>query len=110
MTKEIVHVTAVETSAERRAADTTEGLVALAPAAAAALRLLADAIPRGARHDDVVEALKQAGVHEAFASVLDAAAAAVMHSTEDPYDFDDRQHADNLSGAASQVRDVFRWL
>jgi hypothetical protein len=33
-----------------------------------------------------------------------------MNSAEDPYDFDERLEADNLSGAASQVRDAFRWL
>lgn len=33
-----------------------------------------------------------------------------MHGVDDPYDFDGRLEADNLSGAASQVRDAFRWL
>ncbi|MCX4586258.1 hypothetical protein [Streptomyces sp. NBC_01481] len=55
-------------------------------------------------------ASKDAGVHDAFADVLDSAAAAVMHGVDDPYDFDERLEADNLSGAASQVRDAFRWL
>jgi hypothetical protein len=102
------HVTAIETTADR--AGETGELAFLAPPAAAALRLLADAIQRGTDHDIVVQALKDAGVHDAFADVLDAASGAVMSSAEDPYDFDERLEADNLSGAASQIRDVFRWL
>jgi hypothetical protein len=102
------HITAIETSADRTG-DTGE-LAFLAPAAAAALRLLADAIQRGTDHDIVVQALKDGGVHEAFADVLDSAAAAVMNGVDDPYDFDERLEADNLSGAASQVRDALRWL
>ncbi|MFF4427208.1 hypothetical protein ACFY04_41860, partial [Streptomyces sp. NPDC001549] len=58
----------------------------------------------------VVEALKAAKVDEAFAAVLDAASNAVMDAAEDPYDFDDRLDADNLSGAASDVRRIFRWI
>ncbi|QDN84430.1 hypothetical protein [Streptomyces sp. RLB3-6] len=108
--KEIVRVTAVETAVERHGASADEALAALAPAAAAALRLLADAIRRGTDHDDVVEALKQAGVHDAFADVLDAASNVVMSDLEDPFEYDGRQRADNLSGAASQIRDTFRWL
>ncbi|MCX4826108.1 hypothetical protein OG883_41295 [Streptomyces sp. NBC_01142] len=102
------HVTAIETTADR--AGVTGELAFLAPAASAALRLLADAIQRGTDHDFVVQALKDAGVHEAFADVLDAASTAVMNGVDDPYDFDERLEADNLSGAASQVRDAFRWL
>ncbi|MDX2697146.1 hypothetical protein [Streptomyces ipomoeae] len=108
--KEIALVTGVETAAERHGIADNEALAALAPAAAAALRLLADAIRRGTDHGDVVEALKQAGVHDAFADVLDAASNAVTGELEDPFEFDGRLHADNLSGAASQVRDAFRWL
>lgn len=33
-----------------------------------------------------------------------------MDETEDPYDVDYSLAADNLSGAASQVRDIFRWI
>ncbi|MEU2078597.1 hypothetical protein [Streptomyces sp. NPDC013489] len=110
--KEIAKVTHVETAAERTgAADTGEDLAVLAPAAAAALNLLADAIRRGrADHDDIVQALKAAGVHEAFASVFDAASERVMDATDDPYDFDVRLHADNLAGAAGDVRRAFHWL
>lgn len=108
---ELARVTAVETAVERHGITADETLVNLAPAAAVALRLLADAIQRGTDHDDVVEALKRAGVHEAFADVLDAAADKVMDSLEDPYeDFDVRLHSDNLSAAAGQIRDTFRWL
>lgn len=108
---EIARITAVETAADRHGnvAD-GEALDALAPAAAAALRLLADAIRRGTDHDDVIEALKRAGVHSAFADVLDAASDAVTGEMEDPYEFDASLHADNLSAAASDVRDAFRWL
>jgi hypothetical protein len=101
-------VTAIETTADR--AGTSE-LAYLAPAAAAALNLLADAVSRGgADQDDVIEALKEAKVHEAFAAVLDAASTVVMDGLEDPFEFDGRLHSDNLSGAAHSVRDTFRWL
>ncbi|MFI2352769.1 hypothetical protein ACH492_38490 [Streptomyces sp. NPDC019443] len=33
-----------------------------------------------------------------------------MNGIDDPYNFDERLEADNLSGAASQVRDAVRWL
>ncbi|MEU4496931.1 hypothetical protein AB0F96_26680 [Streptomyces sp. NPDC023998] len=102
------HITAIEATADRTG-DTSE-LAFLTPAAAAALRLLADAIQRGTDHDIVVQALKDAGVHEAFANVLDASSTAVMNGVDDPYDFDERLEADNLGGAASQVRDALRWL
>ncbi|MGW7460958.1 hypothetical protein [Streptomyces sp. NPDC054797] len=109
--KEIATITGVETAAERTGAADIGELANLAPAAAAALNLLADAIKRGrADQDAVVEALKAARVDEAFAAVLDAAANAVMDAAEDPYDFDDRLAADNLGGAASDVRRAFRWL
>ncbi|MDX3867211.1 MULTISPECIES: hypothetical protein [Streptomyces] len=108
--KEIARVTAVETAAERHGVGADEALAALAPAAAAALRLLADAIRRGTDHDDVVQALKEAGVHDAFADVLDAASDTATSELEDPFEFDGRLHADNLSAAAGQVRDAFRWL
>ncbi|CAL9327197.1 hypothetical protein [Streptomyces sp. SudanB182_2057] len=81
----------------------------LAPAAAAALNLLADAVRRGGA-DDIVQALKAAGVHEAFAGVFDAASERVMVAAEDPYDFDVRLHADNLAVAADDVRRAFEWL
>lgn len=109
---ELVTVTRVETAAERTGATAGgEDLAVLAPAAAAALNLLADAIKRG-RADQyaIVEALKAAGVHEAFAAVFDAAAERVMDEAEDPYDFDDRLQADNLGGAASDIRRAFHWL
>ncbi|MFE3502951.1 hypothetical protein [Kitasatospora sp. NPDC059160] len=88
----------------------------LAPAAAAALRLLADAITRGGTdHGDVVQALKDSQVAEAFASVFDAAAARVWDDHEraggDPYDFDVRLDADNLSAVAIDIRDAIRpWI
>ncbi|MGW1888134.1 hypothetical protein [Streptomyces sp. NPDC001970] len=101
-------VTAMETTADR-AGDSE--LAYLAPAAAAALRLLADGVKRGgADQNAVVQALKDAKVHEAFADVLDAAATVAMAALEDPYEFDGRLHADNLSAAAGEVRDVFHWL
>ncbi|MFC8658141.1 hypothetical protein ACFUCT_23520 [Streptomyces parvus] len=102
-------ITAIETPADRGAVDSE--LAYLAPAAAAALGMLAEAIKRGtADRESVVEALKEAAVHERFADVLAAASENVMDETEDPFDFDARLDADNLSGAASQVRDLFRWL
>ncbi len=76
----------------------------LAPAAAAALGLLEDAVRRGgAYHDDIVQTFKAAGV-------FDAASERVMDTADDPYDFDVRLHADNLAGAASDVRRAFEWL
>ncbi|MGO4635043.1 hypothetical protein AB4225_29560 [Streptomyces sp. 2RAF24] len=104
---EAADTTAIETSADRF----ESGLAYLAPAAAAALGMLADAIRRGtADRESVVPALKEAAVHERFADVLAAASEKVMHETEGPFDFDARLDADNLFGAASQVRDLFRWL
>ncbi|MGW8730511.1 hypothetical protein ACWGNF_31295 [Streptomyces sp. NPDC055808] len=109
---ELARVASVETAAERTGVTTgAEDLAVLAPAAAAALNLLADAIRRGRTNQYViVQALKAAGVHEAFAGVFDAAAERVMNEAEDPYDFDDRLEADNLGGAASDVRRAFHWL
>ena len=107
-----VQPTAVETAADRAGDEQGGELYALAPAAAAALRLLADAIRRGtADQDTVVKALSDADVPGAFGDVLDAAADAEMQTLpdDDPYDFDIRLHADNLSGAASDVRNAFRW-
>ncbi|MFJ4879925.1 hypothetical protein ACIP93_32625 [Streptomyces sp. NPDC088745] len=109
--KHLATITGIETPA--RTSLTADGgdLADLAPAAAAALRLLADAITRGhANQDDIVQALKDANVHEAFADVLTAASSAVMDETEDPYDIDYSLTADNLSGAASQVRGIFHWI
>jgi hypothetical protein len=71
----------VETTADRKGG--TGELAFLAPAAAAALRLLAGAIQRGTDHDIVVQALNGAGVHEAFADVLDSASTAVMNGVDD---------------------------
>lgn len=105
----VARLTAVETAADR-AGDSGE-IECLAPAAAAALRLLADAIQRGnADPDAIVQALKKAGVHRAFADVLDAASTVVTNGLEDPFEFDGRLRAENLSGAAGQVRDAFCWL
>ncbi|MFH8993152.1 hypothetical protein [Streptomyces sp. NPDC017940] len=106
--KEVVP-TSVQTAVDR--SGQPDELAYLAPAAAAALALLADAVTRrGLDADDVVQVLKDSGVHTAFADVLSAASSIVMESLEDPYEFDGRLHADNLSGAAGEVRDVFRWL
>ncbi|MEU9480799.1 hypothetical protein [Streptomyces sp. NPDC048191] len=108
---ELATVTRVETAADRTGTADIGELADLAPAAAAALNLLADAIKRGrADHESVVQALKAAKVDEAFAAVLDAAADSVMATVEDPYDFDDRLTYDNLCGAASDVRRVFHWI
>ncbi|GAA5083336.1 MULTISPECIES: hypothetical protein [Actinomycetes] len=108
---ELATVTRVETAAERTGIAGGEDLAVLAPAAAAALNLLADAIKQG-RADQyaIVQALKAAEVHEAFAAVFDAASERVMDAAEDPYDFDVRLHADNLAGAAGDVRRAFKWL
>ncbi|MFF4398503.1 hypothetical protein [Streptomyces sp. NPDC001480] len=57
-----------------------------------------------------MQALKESAVHERFADVLAAASENVMDETEDPYDFDARLDADNVSGAASAVRNLFRRL
>ncbi|TJZ97446.1 hypothetical protein [Actinacidiphila oryziradicis] len=86
--------------------DLDGGLENLAPAASAALRLLADAVKRGgADHGTVLQAIKDACIHEAFADVLDAAAGIVMDGgLEDPFEFDGRQHAENLGAVASDVR------
>ncbi|MYS43701.1 hypothetical protein GTY23_21210 [Streptomyces sp. SID5998] len=110
--KALARITSVETAAERTVGTTGgEDLAVLAPAAAAALNLLADAVRRGgADHDDIVQALKVARVHEAFAAVFDAASERVMDAADDPYDFDVRLHADNLAGAAGDVRRAFEWL
>ncbi|MFI0915357.1 hypothetical protein [Streptomyces abikoensis] len=102
-------ITAIETSTDRGTADSE--LEYLAPAAAAALGLLANAIKQGAASREVVvQALKEAAVHERFADVLEAASEDVMDEAEDPYDFDACLNADNLSGAATEVRNLFRWL
>ncbi|MFJ3848360.1 hypothetical protein ACIPV3_30280 [Streptomyces albidoflavus] len=110
--KALARISHIETGVNRTATtDGGEDLAVLAPAAAAALNLLADAVRRGgADHDDIVQALKAAGVHEAFAQVFDAASERVMDATDNPYDFDVRLHADNLAGAAGDVRRAFQWL
>lgn len=98
--KAVARISRVETSAERTAG-TGEGL-----AAATALSLLADSVRHGAAAPDgLVQALKAAGVHEAV-----TAADRVMQSADDPYDFDVHLHADNLAGAAGDVRRAFEWL
>lgn len=105
----VADITAIETSADRGQEDSE--LAYLAPAAAAALGLLADAIKRGtADREDVLQALKKAAVHARFADVLEAASEDVMGETDDPFDFDTRLDSENLSAAASAVRDLFRWL
>ncbi|MFJ3251190.1 hypothetical protein [Streptomyces sp. NPDC086782] len=108
----LARISSVETAAERTVGTTGgEDLAVLAPVAAAALNLLADAVRRGgADQDDIVQVLKAAGVHEAFARVFDAAVERVMDATDDPYDFDVRLHADNLAKAAGDVRRAFEWL
>ncbi|MCR8945127.1 hypothetical protein NW249_23705 [Streptomyces sp. OUCMDZ-4982] len=109
--RELARITRVETAAERTGTDGIGELADLAPAASAALNLLTDAIKRGrADQDSIVEALKAARIDEAFAGVLDAAADAVMTAADDPYDLHDRLHADNLGGAASDIRRAFHWL
>ncbi|MFJ3198627.1 hypothetical protein ACIPJQ_39070 [Streptomyces griseoviridis] len=111
--KALARISHIETGVERTAVATAGGedLAVLAPAAAAALNLLSDAVRRGgADHDDIVQALKAAGVHEAFARVFDAASERVMDAADDPYAFDVRLHADNLVGAAGDVRRAFHWL
>ncbi|MFJ9931425.1 hypothetical protein SAMN04490357_0042 [Streptomyces misionensis] len=111
--KALARIGNIETGVERTAGTTAGGedLAVLAPAAAAALNLLADAVRRGGTdHDDIVQALKAARVHEAFAAVFDAASERVMDAADDPYDFDVRLHADNLAGAAGDVRRAFEWL
>ncbi|MGV9761456.1 hypothetical protein ACWDUC_37430 [Streptomyces tricolor] len=110
--KALARIAPIDTAAERTTGATGgEGPVVLAPAVAAALNLLADAVRRGgADQDDIVQALKAAGVHEAFADVFDAAYERVMDATDDPYDFDVRLHPDNLAGAAGDVRRAFEWL
>ncbi|MFE9007486.1 hypothetical protein ACFYOY_36105 [Streptomyces sp. NPDC007875] len=111
MSQEIARITAIETAVDQGRADADSELAYYAPAAAAALNLLAEAVNRGgADHDTVVQALKAAGVHTAFAAVLDAAADAVTEGMDDPFDFDDRLHSENLQAAAGQVRDAFHWL
>ncbi|MDX3025405.1 hypothetical protein [Streptomyces acidiscabies] len=108
---ELARVTRVETAAERTGAADTGELADLAPAAAAALNLLADAIVRnGADYDAIVQNLKGAKVDEAFARIFEAAAERVMQETDDPWDADERLRADNLSGAASDARGLFHWL
>ncbi|MFH9871593.1 hypothetical protein ACH4NT_36650 [Streptomyces lydicus] len=108
---DLARITSIESAAERAGTTADGELAYLAPAAAAALRLLADAIKRGgADHEDVVQALKDAGVHTAFADVLDAASTAVTDAMDDPWDADGRLDADNLSGAASDIRNAFHWL
>ncbi|MGW6571966.1 hypothetical protein ACWGAN_07290 [Streptomyces sp. NPDC054945] len=109
--RHLATITGIDTQAHTRLTADGQDLSDLAPAAAAALALLADAIKRGhADQEDIVQALKNARVDEAFASVLVAASDAVMNGLEDPYEFDGRLHGENLSAAASQVRDAFRWL
>ncbi|MGW5121442.1 hypothetical protein ACWEQ8_39305 [Streptomyces noursei] len=111
MDAELARITNVETSIERGSNDQLGELAYLAPAAAAALQLLADAIKRcQAGQDDVLQRLQEAGVHTAFAGVLDAASDAAMNETDDPFDVDYSLDADNLSAAAREVRDAFRGL
>lgn len=57
-----------------------------------------------------MEVLREAAVHERFAGVLAAASENVMDEPEDLYDFDARLDSANHSGAASDVRNLFRRL
>jgi len=107
----VISGTVVPTQADADAAGLGGDLAHLIPAARAALLLLADAVRRGgADQADVVEAVKDGGLADAFASVFDAAADAVWDAHEkaggDPYDFDVRLQTDNLSGAAISIRDA----
>lgn len=109
--KDVARITGIETAVDRTGSTRDEELSVLAPAAAAALNLLADAIVRnGADYDTVVQDLKDARVGEAFARIFEAAAERVMEEGDDPFDYDTRQRADNLSGAASDARRLFEWL
>ncbi|MFD9691329.1 hypothetical protein ACFWXO_36845 [Kitasatospora sp. NPDC059088] len=86
-------------------------LAHLIPAARAALLLVADAIRRGgADQADVVEAVKNAGLADAFAGIFDAAADAAWDEHiavgGDEYDFDARLHCDNLTAVGSDIRDA----
>ncbi|MEV7123772.1 hypothetical protein [Kitasatospora griseola] len=89
----------------------TGELAHLIPAARAALLLLADAIRRGgADQADIVQAVKDGGLSDAYADIFDAASAAVWdaHARNggDPYDFDARLERDNLSDIAGALRDA----
>ncbi|MEU3434180.1 hypothetical protein [Streptomyces sp. NPDC006863] len=100
--KALARIGHIETGVERTATTTAGG---------EDLAVLADAVRRGgADHDDIVQALKAARVDEAFAGVFDAASERAMDAADDPYDFDVRLHADNLAGAAGDVRRAFQWL
>ncbi|WP_404871063.1 hypothetical protein ACI1MP_37960 (plasmid) [Kitasatospora griseola] len=84
-------------------------LAHLIPAAKAALLLVADAIRRGgADQADVVEAVKDSGLADAFASIFDAASDAAwdehIAAGGDEYDFDARLHSDNLTAVGSDIR------
>ncbi|MFB7619276.1 hypothetical protein [Kitasatospora sp. NPDC056181] len=108
----------VGTVVQHGAAETALGgeLQHLAPAATAALRLLADAIRKGgADHEDVVQAIKDSHVADAFADIFDAASESVWRAHDaaggDPYDFDVRLTADNLYAVASDIRDAISpWI
>ncbi|MFD9393792.1 hypothetical protein ACFWBB_24590 [Streptomyces sp. NPDC060000] len=83
MTAEPTQRSPESTRRNREWAPPGEDPAVLAPAAAAALNLLADAVRRrGTDHDDIVQALKAAGVHEGFASVFDAASERVMEAAD----------------------------
>lgn len=109
--KEVARITSVETSVERTGHTADDDVDVLALAAEAALNLLADAIVRGrADYDTVVQGLKKARIDEALGRVFEGASERVMQDADDPYDFDVRLHADNLSGAAGTARRIFEWL
>ncbi|MFJ4851675.1 hypothetical protein [Streptomyces sp. NPDC088733] len=102
----VARITGIATAVDRPGQDSE--LAYLAPAAAATLRLLADAVKRGADQDAIVQALIDAEVPEAFAEVLDAASGATSEAAgDDGWDFDDRLRADNLAAAASDIRRAF---
>ncbi|MET9399284.1 hypothetical protein [Kitasatospora sp. NPDC002965] len=84
-------------------------LAHLIPAATAALQLVAAAIRHGgADQADVVEAVKDSGLADAFAGIFDAASDAVLDehiaAGFDPNDFDVRLEADNLTAVGSDIR------
>ncbi|MFJ5645790.1 hypothetical protein [Streptomyces sp. NPDC093223] len=93
---------AVQATAERSDAD--DELERLAPAAADALNQLTAAIKHGADHNGIIQRLIGAGVPEAFAGLFDAASEATWQAADDPFNVDYSLPAENLSAAASSIR------
>lgn len=111
MSQEIVKVTSVEMAAERTRPNLSGNEAVLAPAAAAALNLLAEAITRdGADYDAIVQSVKDSQVGSALARIFHAASERVMEEADDPYDFDVRLRTDNLSAAGSEALGLFDYL